>query len=267
VTINQKMMATWLKKEMSRLPLVVLAAISVIFGCNGGSGTGGIPAEVDYQVRGALVADWNRVVTRAEVTISRNDTLLDSAQIWIGSQTLSYDPVAASYQLTTASPSTFPRGTHELVLVDLPDLVDTVLFDIADSFFVRVSNPPNRENPGGDVVTLDWTESPGTDAYVMAVVPKDLAYTGAGYSERVGSSEGTIPISAFRWSDGVAVDTGMYYVFAYSYIGAPDSAASANILPVPLPGNRTANIDQSPISGRFGTVVVTGRDSVHVTTQ
>ena len=122
-------------------------------------------------------------------------------------------------------------------------------------------------NPRGDVVTLDWTESPGSDAYVMSTVPRHLAYTGVGYSEWVGSSEGTLPIEAFRWSNGIAVDTGWYYVFAYAYVGAPDSAVSAALLPVPLPGDRTANIDQDPISGRYGTIVVAGRDSVHVVTQ
>lgn len=261
------MTAISLKREIPLLLLVVVVVVIAMLGCDGKSGTGGAPAGAEYQVRGVLIEDWNRMATRADVIISRNDTLFDSALVWIGSQTLSFDSTADSYLLTVEPSGSYPRGTYELVLADLPDLMDTLLIDVADTFSVTVSNPPNRLNPGGDVVTLDWTESAGTDAYVMAAVPRYLAYTGIGYSQWVGSSEGTIPISAFRWSNGVALDTGWYYVFAYAYVGAPDSAVSADLLPVPMPGNQIANIDQEPISGRFGTIVVAGRDSVHVTTQ
>ena len=254
----------------SRNLILLSLATTVLFGmygCNGSSGTGGIESVANYQIQGVLIEDMNQSTGRAEVIVSRNDTLLDSAYVWIGSQTLSYDIATASYQWAVDSSGTFTQGSYNLILADLPDLIDTLLIDIADTFSLTVSNPPNRENPGGDVVTLDWTESPGTDAYVMAVVPKNLAYTNAGYSEWVGSSEGTIPINAFRWSDGIAIDTGWYYIFAYSYVGAPDSATSADLLPVPLPSDRPANIDQEPISGWFGTIVVSGRDSVHVIIQ
>lgn len=236
-------------------------------GCNGKSGTGGALTEADYQIQGVLIEDWNRMATRAELVVSRNDTLLDSALVWIGGQSLSFDSTTDSYRLTVEPSGTFARGTYDLVLADLPDLMDTLLIDIADTFFMAVADPANRLNVGGDVVTLDWTESPGTDAYVMAVVPRHLAYTGAGYSEWVGSSEAWIPIEAFRWSNGIALDTGWYYVFAYAFVGAPDSATSAGLLPVPLPSDRPANIDQEPISGRFGTIVVANRDSVHVIAQ
>lgn len=261
------MTASWLKRDIPLLLTVVVAVVIAMSGCNGRSGTGGAQAEAEYQIQGVLIEDWNRMATRAELVVSRNDTLLDSALVWIGSQTLSFDSTEDSYRLTVEPSGSFARGTYELVLADLPDLMDTLLIDIADTFSLTVSNPPNRLNPGGDVVTLDWTESGGAGAYVMASVPRHLAYTGAGYSEWVGGSEGTIPISAFRWSNGVALDTGWYYVFAYAYIGAPDSALSVDLLPVPLPSQRTANIDQEPISGRFGTIVVAGRDSVYVTTR
>ncbi len=261
------MTAICLKKDIPALLTVVVVAIATMLGCDGQSGTGGAQAEAEYQIRGVLLEDWNRMATRAELVVSRNDTLFDSALVWIGSQSLSHDSAADSYRLTVEPSGTFPRGTYGLVLADLPEFMDTVLIDIADTFSLTVSDPPNRLNPGGDQVTLSWTGSPGVDAYAVASVPRHLAYTGAGYSGWVGSTEGTIPISAFRWSNGIALDTGWYYVFAYAYVGAPDSATSAGLLPVPLPSDRTDNIDQEPISGRFGTIVVADRDSVYVTVQ
>ncbi|MDH3889637.1 MAG: hypothetical protein OEV49_01020 [candidate division Zixibacteria bacterium] len=261
------MTAIWIKRDFLVPATLAMAAIIATLGCDGKSGTGGAQGEAEYQIRGVLIEDWNRMATRAEISVSRNDTLFDSGLVWIGDETLSFDSTTDTYRLNVEPSGTFPEGSHRLVLADLPEFMDTVLIDIADTFSVTVSDPPNRLNPGGDVVTLDWTESAGSGAYVMAAVPRHLAYTGAGYSEWVGSSEGTIPISAFRWSNGVALDTGWYYVFAYSYTGAPDSALSDDPLPVPLPGDRTDNIDQTPISGRFGTIVVAGRDSVYVTMQ
>ena len=253
-----------------RLYLVGLAllaglGLTATIGCDGSSGTGGNGSDINYRMTGILVEDWNRLATRAEVNLTRNDTLLDSALVWIGDQTLTFQ--SGEYRLSLEPSGAFPRGTYDLVVADLPNLTDTVLTSIADTFTLTVSDPPNRENPGGDQVTLNWTGSAGVDAYAVAAVPKLLAYTGAGYSGWAGSTEGTIPLSAFRWSNGIALDTGWYYVFAYGYVGSPDSAASAHVLPVPLPGNLTPNIDQGKLTGRFGTVVVAGRDSVWVRLQ
>lgn len=246
----------------------MLAGVLVIVtlpGCNGGSGTGVIRDKTEYQIQGVLIEDWNRMATLAGVMVSRNDTLLDSALVWIGSQTLSFDPSADSYRLTLEPSGTFPRGTYDMVLADLPDLMDTVLVDIADTFTLSINDPFNRLNPGGRQVVLEWTGSPGVQTYAIAAVFGDSAYKGQGYSAYTGTNDGVIPPEAFRWSNQISLDTGWYHIFAYATVGAPDSAVSADLLPIPLPGNRTANIDQEPISGRFGTIVVAMRDSVYVT--
>ena len=255
------------KSKLYLVGLALLAGLGLTatIGCDGSSGTGGNGSDMDYRLTGILVEDWNRFATRAEVVLTRNDTLLDSALVWIGDQTLTFEN--GEYRLSVEPSGTYPRGSYELVVADLPNFRDTVLISIADTFTLAVSDPPNRENPGGDLVTLNWTGSAGVDAYAVAAVPRHLAYTGAGYSGWAGSTEGTIPLSAFRWSNGIALDTGWYYVFAYGYVGSPDSATSADVLPVPLPGNLTPNIDQGELTGRFGTVVVAGRDSVWVRLQ
>ncbi len=247
--------------------LALLAGLGLIatIGCDGSSGTGGNGSDMNYRMTGILVEDWNRFATRAEVVLMRNDSLLDSALVWIGDQTLTFEN--GEYRLSVEPSGTYPQGVYDLVVADLPNFRDTVIISIADTFTLAVSEPPTRENPGGDPVLLDWTESAGTYAYAFAAVPRHLAYTGVGYSAWAGISEGWIPRSAFHWSDGIALDTGWYYVFAYAYVGSPDSAASADVLPVPLPGNLTPNIDQGELTGRFGTVVVAGRDSVWVRLQ
>lgn len=245
--------------------LLILPSLAIVGGCNGSGGPIHPDVTAKYRVDGILIEDWNRFATRAEVSFTRNDTLVDSGLVWIGDQTLSY--TGDDYRLAVEPSGTFPMGDYELVVADLPNFTDSVVVAIADTFSLTVSEPPNRENPGGALVTLDWTNSPGADEYVVAAVARHLAYTGVGYSAWTGISEGDIPLSAFRWSDGIAIDTGWYYVFAYAYVGSADSAVSADVLPVPLPGDQPENIDQEHLTGRFGTVVVAGRDSVHVTLQ
>ncbi len=255
------------KYSIPALLVIIALMVAAISGCNGRSGTIVDGINDNYQISGVLIEDWNRMATRAQLSFTRNDTLVDSGLVIIGNESLTYDTSTDVHKLTVEPSGTYPAGTYDLILADLPDFLDTVLIDMADTFSLTISDPPNRLNPGGDVVKLDWTESPGADAYVFAAVSRHLAYTEAGYSSWAGTSEGTVPIEAFRWSDGIAVDTGWYYLFAYAYVGSPDSAESSALLPVPLPSNIVPNIDQEPISGRFGTIVVAGRDSVHVTIQ
>jgi len=254
-----------LKLNPLYLTLLIGLGLVTMIGCDGSSGTGGTDTANDYNLSGILVEDWNRFATRAHVVFTRNDTLADSGLVWIGDQTLTFGP--AGHRLSVEPSGTFPEGTYGLVVADLPDFTDSVTISIADTFSLAVSDPPSRLNPGGDVVKLDWTESGGTEAYAFAAVPRHLAYTGVGYSAWAGISEGTIPLSAFRWSNGIALDTGWYYVFAYACVGSPDSAASTDILPVPLPGDQPENIDREHLVGRVGAVVVAGRDSVHVSLQ
>jgi hypothetical protein len=247
------------------LALLIGLGLAAMIGCDGSAGPSVIDDTNFYRASGILVEDWNRFATRAHVAFGRNDTLLDSALVWLGDQTLTFD--ATGHQLSVEPSGTFPVGSYDMVLADTPYFIDTVVVEIADTFSVTVSEPPNRENPGGDLVVLDWTESPDVDVYAVAAVPRHLAYTGAGYSNWAGESEGQIPLGAFRWSNGIAIDTGWYYVFAYAVVGSPDSAASAEILPVPLPADRLENVDRGQLTGRLGTAVVAGRDSVHVTLQ
>jgi hypothetical protein len=99
----------------------------------------------------------------------------------------------------------------------------------------------------------------------MAVVKCDSLYTQSGHSEYVipMDTTGTFPNEIFTLPNDEP-DTGLYYLYVYSYVGRPDSALSANILPVPLPGQLADTVLTKDLEGRFGTIVVAAFDSIKV---
>ncbi|MDH4035162.1 MAG: hypothetical protein OEV80_15330, partial [candidate division Zixibacteria bacterium] len=106
------MTAIWIKRDFLVPATLAMAAIIATLGCDGKSGTGGAQGEAEYQIRGVLIEDWNRMATRAEISVSRNDTLFDSGLVWIGDETLSFDSTTDTYRLNVEPSGTFPEGSH-----------------------------------------------------------------------------------------------------------------------------------------------------------
>lgn len=244
---------------------IMLAATFLAVGCNRAPNRSDSLEDAAYRLSGFFVKDVNRYSCHSEVALWREDSTLATADILFGDDTLTYlDDV---YQMTVVPESVYPESSYYLQIRDSSLYRDSVEAYVADTFSIGITVPPNRENPGGTEMLLTWTGSLTADGYVVATVPRYMAYHAHGYSAWVSnqSTTETIPPGAFRWSDGINPDTGWYFVYVYAYTGVPDSSLSAGMLPVPMPGQPPDNIDRERLTGCFGAVTVALRDSVHVT--
>ena len=247
------------------LAIIMLAATLLVVGCNTAPNRSDSLQDATYRLSGFFVKDVNRYSCHSEVALWREDSTLETADILFDDDTLAYlDDV---YQMTVLPESVYPAGSYYLQLGDSSLYRDSVEAYVADTFSIEIIDPATRDNPGGTQVSLTWTNSLSADGYIVATVPRYIAYHARGYSAWVSSqSTGeTIPPDAFPWSDGINPDTGWYFVYVYAYTGVPDSSLSAGMLPVPMPGQPLDNIDRERLTGCFGAVTVALRDSVRVT--
>lgn len=217
-----------------------------------------------YELQGILAKDFNRHAFRCQAMLTRNDTALSSATVVIGTDTLAY--ASDRYTLEISPAGAYQSGAYNLYLRDSVLLNTLVQTTLPDSFAVIVTDPASRINAGGNQVSIQWTGSNMAEGYAMAVVPNYKAYTGTGWSDWVATmaTGGTIPPEAFRWRDGINVDTGWYYIYVYAYTGSPQQSLSGANLPTPLPGQLIGNVDQEDLAGNLGAVLVSVRDSVQV---
>jgi|GEM_PF-654095 len=251
-------------KKTRLFPIIlVLITLAVNWGCGGGGVTDGNGTS-QYLLYGGLVKnlDLGTVVTAVEM--QRDDSLYGGAALSIGSDTLIYESNYLAYFLETDVLET-PSGAYNLKAFDSSSLNEQIPFSVPGDFEITsIQLPDNRVNNGGDPVPLAWSLSLNSNGYFFSVVHKDSAYVTAGYSEFVttGTASATVPRNAFQLY--TELDTGWYYVYVCSYHGSP---ASDFNLPTLIPDGFTDNISKIRLNGRFGTIVVAPRDSIHVTLQ
>jgi hypothetical protein len=227
----------------------------------------------EYRIEGVFVSDTNLASTRIAVRLERLDTLLSRAEIAIDDTALVFDhplfPVDSAYYYQALSSMAFTTGQHSLKVIDSAKFNDTLDVAVPDTFSILSVEPFDRKIEGNGSATLSWSGSAGAEAYVMAAVKVDSAYKGQGYSAypQTGLTGGTIPPDAFLLPGGVDPDTGLYNLYVYALTGAPDSAISMNLLPVPLPEQLDDDIQGDNIVGRFGSIRITHVDTVRVTFQ
>lgn len=249
------------------LAAVLTAATVILSGCDGTSTSPIDGDEQMYRLTGLMVKDYNLHAFRAMIDLTRNDSDRTTADVVLRSDTLPDE--SGVYSLEVSPAGAYQAGDYNLSISDSSLLDATISAHLPDSFGIDIVDPANRINNGGAQVSIDWFGSDSADGYVVAAVPDYKAYTGPGYAAwaSTGVTAGTIPPEAFRWTDGVSLDTGWYYIYVYSFSGAPDSALSRTVTPTPLPGQLADNINMDELSGRFGAVLVARRDSVHVVYQ
>lgn len=251
--------------------MIALALIVALTGCGGGSTGDGGSSRYSYIFSGGLVADLNADSSRVTATLLRNSSAYGSAMVSFDSDTLAY--LNSAYRAARIISSSYSAGATTIRVVDTPQLNAQFTQTVVDSFSISNVVPDRREKLSSETVQLEWTGSAGSDGYIIAAVKSSDIYTGNGFSQyvtEIGTSE-TFDNLAFTLDNVLnnQIDTGMYYLYVYSYSGAPDSALTASYLPVPFPNQLSDNINagQTLFTGHFGTVSVSLKDSMHVITQ
>lgn len=250
------------------LALVLLALLA---GCNGRSVDNQPPA--NYRVEGGLVQNMNADSVFAVATFNRNDSNLVSASVQLGADSLKYnDPLAAvssTYFFGLNSAGRYAGDEPELRLKDAARFSDTLAASAVDTFTITNFVPPTHIVQGNEQVSLEWTASLNTEAYVLVAVKSGEEYTGVGYSlyAPLSAVAGTIPPDAFLIDGSTEPDTGLYNIYVYALSGSPDSALTAPLLPVPLPNQLSDNISATDLTGRFGSIMVAIKDTVRVSQQ
>jgi hypothetical protein len=256
-----------------RVAVLALGLVALLLGCN--TSPTKSSDENTYRVEGLLVQNLGVDSASYAARFGRNDTIITNASIRFAGEQLayfaSYRGILAAYQ-NWLSPADEHAGTAGYLRVaDGSRYTDSVRMNIVGTF-VLTDNfyPPNHHIQGmTNYVSLEWTAAEDADGYVVAAVKASRIGTGHGYSARVTSAgvAATIPAEAFLDSLTDLPDTGLYNIYVYAYTGAPDSALSVKLLPVPLPLQVADNVARNSLSGRFGTITVAIKDTVRVLSQ
>ena len=257
------------------LQAIVVLAVLVLSGCDSAPSKQVQFPQSDYLLEGVIVRDTNLGNIRSAIRVERNDTLFTNGILLFGSDSLKFNHTLgitdSIYSHQVAPTSTYPAGNFSLTLIDQNRFSDTLSVAVTGDFILSILDPPNHQwRPTDGVVGLDWSGSATADGYIMAAVKASKAYTGLGYSvyaDQQVTADGLRPDTAFYVNAGVVVDTGLYYIYVYSYWGSPDKQLADQMLPTPIPTQLTNNIAEKNIIGRFGAITVSAFDSIYVTTQ
>lgn len=253
------------------VPVAALALGSALMALAGCDSAALVRPPVDdfYRVEGVMVKEPNRNVSSAVVRVLHNDSTAVGVEVIVGNDTLLFDTLTygdSVYALALGPADSLLVGNTPIAIHDGDRFNDT-LYSLVPGVSAIASIVPTLKGPA-DLVRVEWTGAANTRGYVLAAVKQDSVYQGVGWSQFVTGSvtSGTINDSAFTRTtlQGAEPDPGIYYVYVYSYTGAPDSALSARWLPVPFPAQLDDNIDDLEVGGRLGTVVVSYYGSVEV---
>ena len=222
----------------------------------------------DYILRGSLIADPNLDSAVVAIELKKNDSLLATAEITFGGESMVYNSIHFEpgyiYSLVDTSLTAYLNSAPRIIIQDSTYFFDTLLVSVPDTFSITGLDPANRLLSGGGSVAVDWSGSSNAEGYVLAVVLKDSAYTGQGYSLWSTSLNTADNIPAEAFVDGVTTILGWYYIYVYAYTGSPDIILTNTLLPVPLPEQLPTNISVPELDGTYGSVVICFRDSVNV---
>ncbi len=262
-------------KRIFRLGQGLLGMIGVavlLWACNGGilkpSDGGGA-----YKLGGIICVDPNVTKTIAAAELQK-DTLpaatatvkLDGTSLTFNRGTFAVDSVFSSDWTSIIQLSS---GNHTFLASDSTDLsAQAAVAYLPGTVTITGVTPPNRISNGNELVKLDWFGGSGATGFVVAAVRKTQTYAGYGFSLYATSATATtFPREAFYQTNPNTPDTGWYYLYVYAFGGSPDSALSKVTLPVRMPSQLANNLSSQTINGHVGGVMISARDSVHITLQ
>ena len=254
------------------ITLVTLAPASGFFalsGCNGSAGGG--PVDVsDYFLQTYVIRDMERGFSARRVSLKAKGAAVPNAEVSFDSVMVPYVPAGEIYQKEFNSVDSIQPGVSVLRISSGGEQILQQDVIVPDTFTAQVVSPFNKLYTGGQQVQVGLaTGSVNAQGYIVAVIPKGEEYKGKGYAQFVDlvSPSGIIPPDVFRdtLNPNILLE-GVWYVYMYAYTGAPQIDGWVNDLPTALPDSGfTANLNLSKISGTYGSIVVSKRDTLVVT--
>lgn len=221
-------------------------------------------SDFDYRLNGVLVCTQGEPACLIHFDMQREDSTFSDAEIILGNDTISW---RLGHYWKIISDSIDNAGLKNLTIRDADLFADTLSITRPGELSVSISGlPENRINPGGASVNISWTASEYAEGYYLIVYKLLSGSWEPLHSAWVtsGATSTTITPDAFRWSNGIEVDTGWYRAFICSYTGSPDSSLSRSPVDVLMPGNLSDNIDKPDLTGRIGAIMRSSYDSIHV---
>lgn len=262
-------------RQIKPLPILALALVLALMwqlACDSPTKDIEPPEDKTYSLASALVKDQSRGpfgVSVALATAFKNGDFAENIFLAVDDNVLErdellFDPFVFGHYFGDAE--SLLIGTHPFFISDSTFLAETLFVTVPGTPSIT-SITPTQKGPG-DEVALQWDAAVDADGYLVAAVKADSLYQGVGWTEFVEKAltQTTINDSAFtRFNlQGGEPNPGTYYIFVYSFTGAPDSALTSEWLPSPLPFQLQNNVDEVDLEGNTGAVVVSEPRAIEV---
>ncbi len=247
---------------MRKIILFLMTAV-LLFGYScGKKPTGPSSKKPTFTIYGAVVKDMNFSKDIVYFTISRNDTLYNSATVKVGNKTI-LNSGSGLYDSLFADTTFHVKTAYTDSIISSQDTVTiTFGFTMPDTFSAQTSPNKDTFRIQDLPIQVSWTTSNNADGYIIGVAKGDTISGALLYSATVDGSPISIPQQAFYTTGMGNPVYGYYliYIVAYnkSFVSYPDTPFD---LPTGLPAN---NI--SGAKGTIGAGVIARKAIIYVTT-
>ena len=252
---------------MSVFGLVILTALFTVAlaGCGGSGAPPGLTSE-GYLSQSYLLRNIDLNNAASKVFFRLDDTLIPPGPVNLDAARHDFNASSGLYTLSFPTSGGITAGAHQLGLFDGATEVITIQQNMPGDPEVAVSSPANRIYQSGQGnVLCSVTTTEVTGGHIIAAVKADQAYTNTGFVAIVGGSSAIIPPDAFFLPGTTTLDTGVYYIYVYAFNGAPFIDSIDDDLPTQISSlNLADNLSTADISGRFGSIVISRRDTLIV---
>ncbi|NIM97340.1 MAG: hypothetical protein GTO24_04420 [candidate division Zixibacteria bacterium] len=243
----------------TRIGLVFLVCLTLSLSCSDKVTMRTHSEEFMFTINGVLVKDMNLSKDIAYFTILRDGNPFDSAVVQADTHTLTNQGNGNYYK---EGPSLFGFGQNVSVAVTSSGDDFTTEAWLVIPAALRIEElglPGDTLNPGGEAVPVTWTSSANASGYLLSVVTPDTIPPVVGYAEVVKGLEETIPVEAFRTTQGKLIE-GVYEVYLVAYhSGFPEFPGIAFELPEGLP---SGNLEEA--NGTIGAGVIAEKKRIRV---
>ena len=242
--------------------IVLVLCLMTSLSCGGKVTTRTPPSEYKFTINGVVVKDKNLDKDFAYFKILRDSVTFDGAVVKAGAYTLTSQGSGNYYK---EGSSLFGYGQNVTVTFSSSgdDFSTQASLVMPGNFNINpLSLPGDTLNPGGTEVTVTWGAAASASGYVLSLVTPNVVPPAVGFNAIVKGLEKTIPVEAFRTTQGTLVE-GVYDVYLVAYYGSfPEFPGIAFELPEGLP---TSNI--SDANGTAGAGVIATKKRIRVTVE